>query len=34
MNCSINDFKNFQDAFRFIENLWAVSTKVILEINN
>jgi len=33
MNSRDNDIKNLRNAFRFIENPWAVTTKEIFEIN-
>jgi len=33
MNSRFNDINNFCNAFRFIENPWAASTKDIFEIN-
>ncbi|XP_022181893.1 general transcription factor II-I repeat domain-containing protein 2B-like [Myzus persicae] len=33
MNSRFNDIKNLRNAFRFIENPWAVTTKEIFEIN-
>jgi len=33
MNRRFNDIKNLKNAFRFIENPWAVTTKEIFEIN-
>jgi len=33
MNRRFNDIKNLRNAFRFIENPWAVTTKEIFEIN-
>lgn len=32
MNSHFNDFEHFRNAFRFIENPWAVTIKDIFEI--